>query len=294
MLTIPQLQAIQEDDPYTGEAFRRVVNAINQLAAQVGVDAMPAPQTPTGAALATGGTAKTLPKPAAPASLAVSAARGTFNVIVGPSAGGTPAVLYFLEVASDTGFSAAGTVVYPLGGTLQLSVNLGNVTRYFRARAKYPQSDYSGYVYLGTAANPTAVSGGQTSLSTDVSGQINLGSQATGILPGSMNDVPVNAIFTIASGLGLTQNGTTTQINVASGTIQFGSGTVSYNSGSVDPGAYGTYFIYCDDPTYAGGAVTYQATTTFSAVTANKGRLYLGKIVTSSAGGGSGGGGGGW
>lgn len=116
---------------------------------------------------------------------------------------------------------------------------------------------------------------------------------ANGILSSSFVDTPVNSIYTVASGLGLTQSGTSTAIDVASGQLQFGSGLVSYGSGSVDPGAYGTYYIYCLDPTYSGGAVTYFATTNFSEVTATDGTLYLGAITTVSAGGGSGGGGGG-
>jgi hypothetical protein len=50
--------------------------------------------------------------------------------------------------------------VYPLGSTLALSLTLGNVVRYFRARCKYPSSTYSNYTYAGTAANPTGASGG--------------------------------------------------------------------------------------------------------------------------------------
>ncbi|SRR6266550_3124014 len=91
----------------------------------------------------------------------------------------------------------------------------------------------------------------------------------------------------------LTQSGTTTTINVAASTQRFPDGDVAYNSGSVDPGAYGTYFVTADDPTFLGGAVAYQASTSNPNVTANDGRLYLGKITTTGGGGGVGGGGGG-
>jgi hypothetical protein len=92
-----------------------------------------------------------------------------------------------------------------------------------------------------------------------------------------------------------TQSGTTTLINIASSTVKFPDGDISYNSGSVDPGAYGTYYVYADDPTFAGGAVAYQASTSNPLVTANDGRAYFGKLTTSAGGGGgsgsSGGGG---
>jgi hypothetical protein len=81
-----------------------------------------------------------------------------------------------------------------------------------------------------------------------------------------------------------------TTINVAAFTLQYGFGTVSYNSGSVNPGAFGTYYVYVDDPNYTGGAVTYQATLTTTTLTAAEGRIYLGKITTSAGSGGSGGG----
>jgi hypothetical protein len=91
----------------------------------------------------------------------------------------------------------------------------------------------------------------------------------------------------------LTQNGTTTAINVAANTWQFGEFTVSYNSGSVDPGAFGAYDVFMDDVTYAGGAVIYRAAlhTTLAAI-AKRGRMYLGTITTAGGGGGTGGGGG--
>lgn len=105
------------------------------------------------------------------------------------------------------------------------------------------------------------------------------------------NLVNTNGIFT--GGSPLTQAGATTTINVASFTVQYGDGQVSYNSGSVNPGSYGTWFVYCDDPTFAGGTVTYQSSSSSSILTATNGRLYLGKITTSSGGGGGGIGGGG-
>lgn len=93
--------------------------------------------------------------------------------------------------------------------------------------------------------------------------------------------------------------GSTATVSVASHSVQFGFGTVAYNSGDVTGLSFSTvYYIYCDDPTYAGGAVTYLATTNANNVTANDGRYYVGKVTTPADGGGGssggyGGGGGG-
>jgi hypothetical protein len=90
----------------------------------------------------------------------------------------------------------------------------------------------------------------------------------------------------------LTQDATTTNIKVASFTIQYTTGLVSYNSGATDPGSYGTYYIYCDDATRAGGAQVYHSITQNQQVTASDPRIYLGKITTAGGGGGTGSGGG--
>lgn len=87
--------------------------------------------------------------------------------------------------------------------------------------------------------------------------------------------------------------GGATSISIAASTAQFGNGTISYNAGSVDPGVTGSFFIFADDPTFAGGAVTYQSTTSAPTQTASDGRVNFGKITTSAAastGGGFGGG----
>lgn len=81
-------------------------------------------------------------------------------------------------------------------------------------------------------------------------------------------------------------------IDVASHSVQFGFGSVAYASGTITGLANSTpYFVYADDPDYAGGAVTYLATTNANIVTAGNGRYYIGKVTTPSGGGGSTGGG---
>lgn len=115
----------------------------------------------------------------------------------------------------------------------------------------------------------------------------------SGQLKGTFKNNSVNSNGTYTGANPLSQSGTTTTINVAAFSIKFGDGTVSYNSGSVNPGAYGTYYVYTRDPTFSGGAVTYFATQTLSDLSAFNDVIYLGKIATAGGGGGAGTGGGG-
>jgi hypothetical protein len=110
---------------------------------------------------------------------------------------------------------------------------------------------------------------------------------------------PISTSGTPTSTTGLcTQSGSTTTINIAASTWQFGSGQISYNSGTINPGFFGKFYIFGDDPAYAGGAIAYQITITPSVVNAATGRILFGSIQTVSGssgavsqGGGSGGGG---
>jgi hypothetical protein len=74
---------------------------------------------------------------------------------------------------------------------------------------------------------------------------------------------------------------TTATISIDAHTLQYGFGTVSYNSGTIVGLTPETnYFVYADDPDYAGGAVTYLATTNRQNVTADNGRYFVGAILT--------------
>lgn len=93
--------------------------------------------------------------------------------------------------------------------------------------------------------------------------------------------------------------GSDATVEIAAHSVQFGFGSLPYGAGSITGLDYSTlYYIYADDPSYAGGAVTYLATTNANLVTAGNGRYYVGKVTTPAAaapptGGGWGGGGGG-
>lgn len=77
---------------------------------------------------------------------------------------------------------------------------------------------------------------------------------------------------------------TTADILIAAHTLHTDFGGIAYNSGSVTGVALNTqYFVYTDDPNYAGGAVTYVASTSRPNVPANSGRYFVGLITTPTA-----------
>jgi len=70
-------------------------------------------------------------------------------------------------------------------------------------------------------------------------------------------------------------------ISIDAHTVQYGFGTVSFNPGTITGLLPDTeYFVYADDPEYAGGAVTYLASTDRQNLTADNGRYFVGSIVT--------------
>jgi hypothetical protein len=90
--------------------------------------------------------------------------------------------------------------------------------------------------------------------------------------------------------------GSDTTVTIAAHNILYDGNTVAYNSGTITGLAFATtYYIYVDDATKAGGAVTYIASTTATDMVASKARYYVGEVTTPAdgAGGTSGGGGGG-
>lgn len=106
----------------------------------------------------------------------------------------------------------------------------------------------------------------------------------------NMND---SAALITAGGNPLTaiDNGTTAKINIAAHTVQTGFGQVTYNAGSITGLQFNRlYYVYADDPSWAGGAVTYVATITGYNTVANSGRYFVGTITTPADGAGGTGG----
>jgi hypothetical protein len=268
MLTIPQLQQIEGDNPYLYEALKRIVGAVNSLGSRIGVDPAPAVQSVPG---------ETIVPPPAPAAMQVTGARGTFSVLIAPPAGlpaqsaASPLISFFLEASADAAFTQP--LVYPLGGSLTASISLGNVTRYWRARAKYLDSDYGPYVYFGTAAQPTAVAGGAVT-SSDLAP--NIASNFSNFAVVDSIDAGGSATVRIygSGGVGTSWRRVT------------GSGTQTFPAGSITGLAYATtYFVVWN-------GVAYLALTSVSAALAD-GLIAVGKVVTVSAGGSGGSTGGG-
>ncbi|MDE2470456.1 MAG: hypothetical protein KGL35_17350, partial [Bradyrhizobium sp.] len=93
----------------------------------------------------------------------------------------------------------------------------------------------------------------------------------------------------------------TATISVTAATLLMGGVSIAYNAMSVGVSGTGgntvTYYLYFDDPGYAGGAQTLVATTTGSNIYGANGRVYAGSVAvtfpTSGSGSGIGSGGGG-
>lgn len=93
------------------------------------------------------------------------------------------------------------------------------------------------------------------------------------------NSYPIGATITA------TDVGSDVTVTIAANTRYYGDGTsVAVNAGSVTGLAYSTlYYIYYDDGPRAGGAVTYQATTSVSAAAQVGNRHLVGSVTTPAA-----------
>jgi hypothetical protein len=140
------------------------------------------------------------------------------------------------------------------------------------------------YYYWVTAVNTSGLESSSTAAQS--------GAVLSGVA-GSRSVVANNTASTFSGANPCSQSGTSTTINIAAASIKYGFGTVSYSSGSTNPGSYGTFYVYADDPDYQGGAVTYLTTTDATVPFAADNRIYFGKIITVAGGGGTGVGGGG-
>lgn len=116
-----------------------------------------------------------------------------------------------------------------------------------------------------------------------------------------VSDVDVNGMFTderimpqvLLSNAGSVQTtvpitaedaGASVTVTVASHILQRKSGAVSYNSGTITGLSYSsTYYIYTDDPTFAGGSVTYLSTTDKADIVGAIGRYFVGEVLTPAA-----------
>jgi hypothetical protein len=90
--------------------------------------------------------------------------------------------------------------------------------------------------------------------------------------PSSLQDVdPVTA----------SSGATTATVNIASHSVVADFGTVAYNSGAISGLNLNTaYYVYADDPNFAGGAVSYLASTSRTTAVASGSRYFVGSVTT--------------
>lgn len=182
-------------------------------------------------------------------------------------------VYYQLRSADDEAMSV-NLVTYGQGTAVHIEILQPNTFKFWQMRSQYANSAWTSWQPFTdpSVCGPVQVwSGLITSTATSL---VNQGCSYAGSSP-------------------LTQSGTSSQILVAATTWHAGSETLQYGAGSVDPGAFGLFYVYADDPARQGGSVLYVATSDVTDLVALDGRLYFGNITTASGGGGTGGGGGG-
>ena len=109
-------------------------------------------------------------------------------------------------------------------------------------------------------------------------------------LANSFRANPVNVSNTPTSSSTLSNDGVATGIVIAASAMQFPAGLLSYNSGSVDPGGFQKSYVTASDPTFSGGAVTYNVGSTPQSQTDTEGEVPWGTITTALGVAGTGGG----
>lgn len=81
--------------------------------------------------------------------------------------------------------------------------------------------------------------------------------------------------------LSATAGAATADIAIAAHTLHTDFGSIAYNSGAIlGLPLNTTHYVYADDPDYAGGAVSYLATTAKPTIPSNSGRYFVGVITT--------------
>lgn len=180
-----------------------------------------------------------------------------------------------------TGVAPAATAYWLLGVARQATMTTGEW---------YVLAPYMGYTEVGaditannTAADTAAVGGrvaATIAATIAASGRLVSGAKVPQAIVAGAGTVLT------ASPLSASQSSGVATINAAAHTRYYDFGAVSYNAGSITGlSTSTTYYVYADDPDYAGGAVTYVATTSLTAAIAT-GRIYFGKIITPSSGSG--------
>lgn len=185
-------------------------------------------------------------------------------------------VFHQLESSLTLNFDADGDVrIYGPSAALSYDITDPGVSRYWRVKSRFENSEFSDYVYFVNAATCGPVS------------------VWAGLLRTSSSDWLNSAATTKTGTSPLSQNGVTTDILVDASQWDVGTQEIDYNPGHVDPGAFGAYTVYGIDVEKKGGDIEFNATLDPSDLTNRDGIVYFGFITTAGGGGGTGAGGGG-
>lgn len=183
-------------------------------------------------------------------------------------------ILHNLQSATDLNFTLASNLKdYGTSPQLMWTDQDPNVTRLFRLRSSYDGKTWNAWQIFSSplTCGPVGVQSGllRTAALTPVNGA---GTPTTQPLSAATGG-PVNAAT----------------INIASFLVQYPPpiGNKSYSSGAITPLLDSTkYYVYCLDPTYAGGVQTYLASVNNPDVTGNDALVFLGAVTTPAHGGG--------
>jgi hypothetical protein len=184
-------------------------------------------------------------------------------------------IVHNLQSCSTTDFDLAHSLTdYGISPQLGYAFQNPNVTLFWRLRSSFDGKTWNKWQIYSSVltCGPVGVWSG---------------------LQRSLADVILNVASTIVGSSILTQQGVTTQINVAATQLVTGGQTIQYGSGFVDPGAFGKYFVYWVDLKRQGGTPTFIATLNAADLTSQDGVVSAGNPITTAGGGGGTGGGGG-
>jgi len=163
-----------------------------------------------------------------------------------------PVFFYQVQLASNAVFTSNVTT-HDIGTSRIADIKLPiTATRFARARARVINSDWSEY---SPAPNSSVSGPAFTSAHTSYRPTTN----------------PLTA----------TDAGATATVSVAAFTMRVAGTDISVNSGSITGLSFDTlYFVFYDDANFAGGAVTYQQSTTKETALSGAGRFFVGSIRT--------------
>ena len=187
-------------------------------------------------------------------------------------------ILHNLQSCSTVDFDAAHNLT-DYGNSPQLvhTYQNPNVTLFWRLRSSYDGKTWNKWQIYGDstiACGPIGVYSGLL--------------RTAALVPADASYTPIGG-SPLTAATGVPANAAT--ISVASFQVQYPFGILTYNSGSITPLLDSTkYYVYCLDPTYSGGAVTYFATVNNPDLSKFDSIIFLGTITTPAHGSGGTGG----